>query len=259
MRRISLVVMIGGLFLLLAASDFGQEPGARDWWLKSREEPKATPILKPKPTPKPTPKNGAPTPKPTPVAERALGLGYTLFLKNEAGDFVRAKTTREFHSGEVVRFLVESSRDGYVYVFHQENDETPVMLFPHWQIQRGDNRIRAHEPLWVPAGGEIVFDEKTGTEKLTLVVSQEPISELPSGEALAGKESVPVPEEVFQRVSRSTLARADAPLREGEKLTLREGERGVKMRVTDPPPAYSLRNQDPQESRIVASIPLKHR
>src|SRR5262245_3050764 len=137
MRPGHLPVLSLGLLLLLTARGSGQEPGARDMWIKSR-----TSVAETTSAPRPKAPATSPATSTTPAApaapkktELALGLGYTLFLKNEADDDLRANPKQTFRSGNRVRLLVESSRNGYLYIFHQENGGPPTMLFPDWRVQ----------------------------------------------------------------------------------------------------------------------------
>ena len=112
-------------------------------------------------------------------------------------------------------------------------------------MKNGDNRIRSHEPLWVPSRGVIAFDQNPAVERFVLVMTQDPISGLPLGEELKDKERVEVPAEIFQQASKPTLLRADAQRRECTKLTEREG-RGVKKKMDEPAPAMIMMTQLPQ-------------
>ena len=250
MRPIYLPILWLGLWLLLATSGSGQEPGARDMWIKSR-----TSVAESASKPRQKAPVAPAAPKKT---ELTLGLGYTLFLKNEADDDLRANPKQTFRSGNQVRLLVESNRNGYLYIFHQENGGPPTMLFPDWRVQAGDNRVRSHQPLWVPNRGVIAFDQHPAVERLVLVVTQDPISGLPIGEELKDREKFPVPAALFQQLSQPTPSREDTQLREGAKLTEREG-RGVTLQLDDPAPAFVLVNRNPQERRIVVSLELAHR
>jgi len=123
--------------------------------------------------------------------ETALGLGYTLFIRDSNGDPVRVDPGEEFHTGERVRISLEPNIDGYLYVFHVEGDGEPQMIFPDWRLSGGDNQIDAHVPYEVPSGFEkderlrwFVFDAKPATEHLYIVIAREPLASIPVGDAL---------------------------------------------------------------------------
>lgn len=126
-----------------------------------------------------------------PAPETALGLGYTLFIRDANGDPVRVDPGEEFHTGERVRLSLEPNTDGYLYVFHVEGDGQPQMIFPDWRLSDGENQIDAHVPYEVPSAFEkderlrwFVFDAKPATEHLYIVIAREPLSSIPIGAAL---------------------------------------------------------------------------
>ena len=191
-----------------------------------------------------------------------LGLGYTLLLRDERGNFVHASTKRIFKNGEAIRLLVECSTDGYLYVFHQEGTGPVRMIYPNWKVEQGKNRILAHVPLLVPSGAELVIGDNPGTETLTLLVLLRPIESLPTGEGLRGKDIITVPEDLFQRLSRPTQLRKDERVPAGAPATI-EGSSsrgaGIKLRTYDAAPDYIVLNHDPIETRLVASVAVVHR
>src|SRR5262245_42232818 len=60
----------------------------------------------------------------------AIALGYTIFMRDVNGRAVRVDPSREFHNGDRIRISLEPNVDGYVYVFHTENDGPPEMIYP---------------------------------------------------------------------------------------------------------------------------------
>jgi hypothetical protein len=120
-----------------------------------------------------------------------IGVGYTLFMRDEAGAAVRVNPKREFKSGEAIRLLIESNTDGYLYIFDAENDQTPTLIFPNAKLKGGDNRISAHVPYEIPSSAEtdetlqwFVFNDTPATERIYVVVSRQPLEGVPTGERL---------------------------------------------------------------------------
>lgn len=120
-----------------------------------------------------------------------IGVGYTLFMRDESGEALRVNPRREFRSGEAIRLLVESNTDGYLYIFDAENDATPQLIFPNAKLKRGDNHIGAHVPYEIPSSKEtddnlrwFVFNDNPATERVYVVVSREPLEGVPTGESL---------------------------------------------------------------------------
>ena len=121
----------------------------------------------------------------------AIGLGYTLYMRDASGDATRADPSRVFRDGEAIRLVLEANTDGYLYIFHTENAKNPQMIFPDARLGRGTNFIRAHVPYEVPSNMEtderlrwFVFDPPSAMERLYIVVTREPLSNIPVGDAL---------------------------------------------------------------------------
>lgn len=121
----------------------------------------------------------------------AIGLGYTLFMRDENGRAVRVEPGREFHNGDRIRISLEPNIDGYLYVFHTEGDGQPELIYPDPRLEGGDNWIEAHVPVEVPSNVEaderlrwFQFYGNPATEHLYIVVTREPLAEVPTGDNL---------------------------------------------------------------------------
>lgn len=121
----------------------------------------------------------------------AIGLGYTLYLRDVNGRAVRVEPNREFHNGDRIRISLEPNVDGFLYVFHTEGDGRPEMIFPDSRLEGGENWIAAHVPIDVPSTVEtderlrwFQFYGNPATEHLFVVVTREPLGEVPTDEAL---------------------------------------------------------------------------
>ena len=119
---------------------------------------------------------------------QAIGLGYTLFMRDASGRSVRVEPSHEFHSGDRVRISLEPSIDGYLYVFHTEGNGSPEMIYPDARLDAGENWIEAHVPMEVPSSEQsddryhwFVFDNNPATERLYVVVTREPLPAGPTG------------------------------------------------------------------------------
>src|SRR5205807_4553334 len=121
----------------------------------------------------------------------SIGLGYTVFMREVNGRAVRVDPTREFNNGDRIRISLEPNIDGYLYVFHTEGDGAPEMIFPDSRLEVDDNWIAAHVPIDVPSTVEtderlrwFQFYGNPATEHLFVVVTREPLSEVPIEDAL---------------------------------------------------------------------------
>ena len=126
-------------------------------------------------------------------AAKALGLGYTLFMRGTNGRSIRVEPTREFRNGDSVRLALEPNADGYLYVFHTEGDGDPEMIYPDPRLDGGENWIEAHVPVEVPSSEEtderlrwFTFYGNPGIERLYVVVTREPLPIVPTGNDLVG-------------------------------------------------------------------------
>jgi hypothetical protein len=122
---------------------------------------------------------------------QAIGLGYTLFMRDSSGRSVRVEPSHEFHSGDRVRISLEPSIDGFLYVFHTEGAGQPEMIYPDARLDGGENWIEAHVPMEVPSSEQsddryhwFVFDNNPATERLYVVVTREPLPAVPTGAEL---------------------------------------------------------------------------
>jgi hypothetical protein len=100
----------------------------------------------------------------------------------------RVSTKTQFRSGDRVRFAVESSEDGYLYIFNSEmlaNGRTgePCMIFPN--AVTDDNSVRAGSPVEVPDQSErlpyfLINPERPEYrgESMTIVISDTKLNDL---------------------------------------------------------------------------------
>lgn len=123
---------------------------------------------------------------------RPIGLGYTFFTLGDNGLAVRTDPAREFRTGEAIRIALESNTDGYLYIFHTENDGEPSMIFPDTRLNSGVNFVRAHVPYEIPSSEEeseamrwFVFKDPPAAERLYIVLARQPLAGVPTGAALA--------------------------------------------------------------------------
>jgi len=149
-----------------------------------------------------------------------IGLGYTLFLRDEDGRAVRVEPTREFRNGERVRLALEPNVDGYLYIFDSEDGGTPQMIFPDARLDGGQNWVEAHVPLEIPSSEEseerlrwFEFYGKPGGDRIYVVLTREPLPIVPTDDALVSfcglnKDKCPwqPPADVWQLIEKATKA-----------------------------------------------------
>lgn len=207
----------------------------------------------------------------------AIGLGYTLYMRDPAGDPVRVDPSSEFRAGDRIRLVLEPNIDGFLYVFHTENDQQPQMLFPDTRLNNGANAVRAHVPYEVPSSGEtneqlrwFAFDDRAATEKLYVFVSREPIAGIPTAAELAilcraGQQCAwrPSPEVWAQLKTAS-----EAPVRVsqsetyGQKISAGEREattRGIGLTAAAPEPSVVRMNVSATDGLLTTTVNLTHK
>jgi hypothetical protein len=107
-----------------------------------------------------------------------LGLRYSLLRDDGSGRFREVPTDTVFRTGDRIRLRAETNAAGYVYVVHEGSDGNWSVLFPASNVNGSRNTVRKNEPQDVPAGGAFRFTDPSGTERVIVVVSREPIGDL---------------------------------------------------------------------------------
>lgn len=207
-----------------------------------------------------------------------IGLGYTLFMRDGMGDAVRIDPAREFRTGEAIRLNMEANTDGYLYVFHTENDGVPELIFPDARLNEGDNAIEAHVPYEVPSPFEtnpsfrwFSFTDPPANERLYIVITRQPIPGIPIGDELVSycKKSTAI---CPFRLSPEVWARANQGSSGGVKVsksktygqTQTQGEReattrGLGLSQNAPEPSVVRMNVSTNDSVLVTTLDLIHR
>lgn len=212
-----------------------------------------------------------------PAATEAVGLGYTLYMRDPAGDPVRVDPSSEFRAGDRIRLVLEPNIDGFLYVFHTENDGPPQMLFPDSRLNDGANAVRAHVPYEVPSSREtdeqlrwFAFDNKSATEKLYVFVARQPIAGIPSAAELsvlcrAGRQCAwQPPAETWAQLKAAAGAPARVSQSEtyGQKISDGEREattRGLGLSAAAPEPSVVRMNVSAADGLLLTTVSLTHK
>lgn len=212
-------------------------------------------------------------------APSAIGLGYTLYMRDANGDATRVDPARVFHEGESIRIALEANTDGYLYVFHTENAGKAEMIFPDARLGRGNNFIRAHVPYEVPSNLEaderlrwFVFDATPANEHLYIVVTRQPLPDVPTGESLVSycqdtNHSCPwnPPANAWSPIKHAQETEQVAVSKikdEGRALTQGEREaatRGLGLSQDAPPPSVIRMTASSTTGILVTTIDLIHK
>jgi len=207
---------------------------------------------------------------------QAIGLGYTLFMRDSSGRRVRVEPGHEFHAGDRVRISLEPNVDGYLYVFHTEGDGQPEMIYPDVRLDAGENWIEAHVPMEVPSSERpderfhwFVFDNKPAIERLYVVVTREPLPGVPTGPdlvKLCAENKCPWRPlaEVWVRLQDATKGEVKVVTTKtfGQSQTDSEKAattRGLGLDKTAPQPAVIRMNAAPNAPLLVTVMELVHK
>jgi len=210
------------------------------------------------------------------AAAQAIGLGYTLFMRDSDGRNVRVEPGHEFHSGDRVRISLEPNVDGYLYVFHTEGNGDPEMIYPDSRLDAGENWIEAHVPMEVPSSERpderfhwFLFDNKPAIERLYVVVTREPLPGVPTGPdlvKLCAENKCPWRPlvEVWVRLQDATKGEVKVVTTKtfGQSQTDSEKAattRGLGLDKTAPQPAVIRMNAAPNAPLLVTVMELVHK
>lgn len=207
----------------------------------------------------------------------SLGLGYTLYKKDSSGKAVRVNPAQEFKSGDALRITLEPNASGYLYVFHTENNGEPTMLYPDARLNNGKNIIKAHVPREIPSSSDpdpsqrwFVFDDKPAVERIYIVISRQPLPDLPVGEKLlalckTNPNSCPVrpSEAIWSKVKTASAAPVIASKSKTEGQAQSDIEKdsiGRGLGLPKDAPSPSVINMSSSASDLlVTAIDLKHK
>jgi hypothetical protein len=208
----------------------------------------------------------------------AIGLGYTMFMREAGGRSIRVDPGREFRTGDRIRLALEPSVDGYLYIFDSEDGGVPKMIYPDARLNGGDNWIEAHVPVEVPSSEEpderlrwFEFYGQPGSDRLYIVLTREPLPLVPTGDALvafcgAKGNTCPwqPPAEAWAEIdkARNTQVRVAKTDNFGQAQTEHEQiatTRGLGLDQSVPPPSVIRMNASTNAPLLVTVLDLIHK
>lgn len=297
LRATFFVLILGLLGFLNSPAPFaqGQDEDVRGAFMTTRPKtaektaanPTSRPVRRrPKPvaTPNPT-TNSVPSKrekaadhKQPKVRAHRLGLGMTLFTRDSNGLAVRIDPAHEFRRGDLVRLLLETNADGYLYVFNTTDGGQPVLIYPDPQLDEGGNYIQAHVPFELPSSVAteerlrwLAFDEHAGAEKVYVVFTREPLDGLPIEDALitfCKEKASNCPLQPGAELWAAVQKELNAPVTVaktksfGKPQTAREQQattRGIGLSKQDPEPSLIMMTTTTNPAMLVATLDLIHK
>jgi hypothetical protein len=191
-----------------------------------------------------------------------LGVRYSI-LKRQGGQFGEVDPESTFRSGDAIRVSVEANDTGFLYIVMQGTSGNWRLLFPSPEIDSGNNRVVRNRRYEIPSRNAFVFDEQAGTEKLFLVLTRRPESDLEkliyslsSGRETAGQKEMmlansrpAISDDLVNRLRGRVLAR-DLVFEKVDETT--PGERKETA-------VYVVNHSRAPDSRLVVDLQLAHR
>lgn len=249
-----------------AASNAGKQPTQT-----GQSRPAKSPAPAGNRNTKPAETGNPPTPETAPVR---IGLGLTLYQRNERGEAIRVNPAKTFRKDDLVRFVIEPNIDGYLYIFYRENETEPMMIFPDPRLHEGDNKITAHVPYEVPSRHSrtpwFVFDEKPAVENFLIVVAKTPLSGVPTGDSLvkyclafgddcAWKPAAPQYDSVIAEANRPKIVSQSKTLGQLQAATEEVAiAKGFKLKAQEPEPTIVQMNVSAAVNLLVMKTQLIH-
>lgn len=145
----------------------------------------------PPPKPEPEPQPVAPTAPPPAAAPGGaqfipasmsepvpIGIRCSVLRRIGPNDLIEVDPDQVFRAGDRIKLRVEANDDGYLYVIARGSSGVWKPLFPSAQIAGGSNFIEAGRTYDIPPGHVFTFDEQPGEEKIFVVFSRQPVTDL---------------------------------------------------------------------------------
>lgn len=105
--------------------------------------------------------------------EKYMGISYWIDLLESNGKLTRVSPTKTFSTGDRIKLIIESNRNGYLYVLNIGSSGNSHVLFPNPGVK--SNLITAGLPYAIPFKTYMRFDSTPGEETLLIMLSPRPV------------------------------------------------------------------------------------
>jgi hypothetical protein len=113
------------------------------------------------------------------TAVNRLGMRYSLLRRGSDGQYSEAAPGSIFHSGDHIRLSLLSNQPGYLYVIEQGSSGDWKAIFPPVTNPPEATKVEPGKLQIVPSGTRaFAFDQQPGLEKLFVILSRVPLSDL---------------------------------------------------------------------------------
>lgn len=107
-----------------------------------------------------------------------LGLRYAVLKKLDDGTYQEISPDSVFHAGDQIRLSLMANQDGYLYVIEQGSSGRWVPLYPGGSAAPDSNKLVPGKDYIVPGSGAWRFTGSPGQEKLFVMLSRTPETNL---------------------------------------------------------------------------------
>jgi len=113
------------------------------------------------------------------TAGNRLGLRYSLLMRGSDGNYSEVSPGTIFHSGDHIRISILPNQPGYLYVIEQGSSGDWKAIFPPVTSPPDALKVEQGKLQIVPTGSRAFeFDRQPGAEKLFIILSRVPLSDL---------------------------------------------------------------------------------
>jgi hypothetical protein len=197
---------------------------------------------------------------------RPLGLRYSILKYAADGSASEVDAETVFRTGDLIRLRIRVNDPAYLYVVHKGSSGSWRMLFPSADLDGGDNAVVPGREYDLPGRTRLIFDETPGEERIFLVLSREPESQM--DRLIYDLDRAPLPQD--KKSPKTLVAQAQIP--DSAISTLRMTARDLVFEKVDnrkpPPPqagarpetaVYIVNSSATRTARLVGDITLTHR
>ena len=107
-----------------------------------------------------------------------MGLRYSVLKQRDDGTYQEISPEAVFHAGDRIRLSLMSNQPGYLYVVEQGSSGKWIPLYPADKAAEDSNRLSAGQEYLVPGRGAWEFKGEAGQERLFVLLSREPETDL---------------------------------------------------------------------------------
>ena len=104
-----------------------------------------------------------------------LGLRYTLLKELQQGKYSEVLPDSTFKAGDHVRVSVMANEPSYLYIVQQGSSGSWSPLYPQPGMP---NRLEPGKRTLFPPEGEFTFDQSAGQDKMFILLTRQPVSDL---------------------------------------------------------------------------------